>query len=103
MPRQVRKEIKYEYTFERHSRNYRVIVEIKIVKKDTFHPQGALYRFVLLEDKRRVICYDNHEKKGHHKHQNRKEILLDRNSDVFDILDSFIREIKEFENEKTQH
>jgi len=46
------------------------IVEIKILKveKTKSEPYGIKYSLVYIENNKRVIGYDNHEKKGDHKH-----------------------------------
>ena len=46
------------------------IVEIKILKveKTKSEPYGIKYSLVYIENSKRVIGYDNHEKKGDHKH-----------------------------------
>ena len=52
------------------------LMEIKIwkVKKDKFNPEGFHYSFVLIKNNERILGYDNHERKGHHKHIKNKEL-----------------------------
>ena len=46
------------------------VVEIKVweVKRDIHYPNGFKYSFVLIRKNKRVLGYDNYERKGHHKH-----------------------------------
>jgi hypothetical protein len=46
------------------------IIEMKVweLKKDAFYPLGYKYSFVLVKQKKRLLGYDNHERKGSHKH-----------------------------------
>jgi hypothetical protein len=51
------------------------LMEIRIwkVKKDKFNPEGFHYSLVLIKNNKRILGYDNHERKGHHKHVLDKE------------------------------
>ena len=95
--RRIKKEINWEYSFFSDiGKEYRVIIRIKCVKQDNYHPQGVKYPFVLLEDEKRILGYDNHERQGNHKHTRNKIEKIDL-SDVFDILNNFKKEVKEYE------
>ena len=52
------------------------IVEIKVLKveKTETEPYGIKYSLVYIENGKRVIGYDNYERKGDHKHYLGKEI-----------------------------
>ena len=51
------------------------LMEIRIwkVKKDKYNPEGFHYSLVLIRNNKRILGYDNHERKGHHKHVFDKE------------------------------
>lgn len=55
-------------------KNYLVEIKIYKVKKDQFHPEGFQYSLVLIKDGKRVLGYDNHERRGHHIHRGDIEI-----------------------------
>ena len=46
------------------------IIEKKIweVERDADYPEGIKYSLVFIHKNRRLVGYDNHERKGHHKH-----------------------------------
>ena len=54
------------------------IVEMKItqVKKDKYCPEGIKYSLVAIDRHtgKRVLCFDNHERKGHHMHILKREL-----------------------------
>ena len=52
------------------------LMEINIwkVKKDKNNPEGFHYLLVLIKNNKRILGYDNHERKGHHKHTHDKEM-----------------------------
>ena len=64
-----------ELVFEHKHKDRDYIVEIKIYKvnKDQFHPEGFHYSLVLIKDGKRLLGYDNHERKGHHTHRGKGE------------------------------
>jgi hypothetical protein len=53
------------------------LVEMKIIEvaKDEFHPEGIKYSLVAIDIRtgKRVLGFDNHERKGHHMHIMNKE------------------------------
>lgn len=51
------------------------LVELKIqkVRRETDYPEGIRYSLVLIRDGKRILGYDNYERKGHHKHLFGKE------------------------------
>ena len=65
-----------EPVFEHKHKYKNYIVEINIYKvlKDEFHPEGFQYSLVLVKDGKRILGYDNHERKGHHIHKGDREI-----------------------------
>lgn len=65
------------------------IVEIKIIKveKTETEPYGIKYSLVYIENGKRVVGYDNYEKKGDHKHYFEKEIKY-----KFESVDKLIRD-----------
>ena len=65
-----------ELIFEHKHRHKNYIVEIKIYKvpKDKWHPEGFHYSLVLIKDGKRILGYDNYERKGHHIHRYNKEL-----------------------------
>ena len=65
------------------------IVEIKILKveKTETEPYGIKYSLVYIENGKRVIGYDNYDRKGDHKHYFGKEIPY-----KFENVDKLIRD-----------
>jgi hypothetical protein len=45
-----------------------VALTVWSVKKDERFPDGFKYSFVFLFENKRILAYDNHEGKGHHRH-----------------------------------
>ena len=68
------------------------LMEIKIwkVKKDKHNPEGFHYSLVLIKNNKRILGYDNHEKKGHHKHIYDKELKYN-----FKTIDKLIKDFYE--------
>ena len=62
------------FEYKHKDKNY--IVEIKIYKvpKDRYHPEGFQYSLVVIKDGKRILGYDNHERKGHHIHKDGREL-----------------------------
>jgi hypothetical protein len=52
------------------------IVERKVweVCRNADYPEGIKYSVVFIHEGKRIVGYDNHEQKGHHKHIEDKEI-----------------------------
>ena len=70
-------------------------MEIKIYKvpKDNYHPEGYQYSLVLIKDGKRLIGYDNHERKGHHIHKGNREIKYEF-IDEWRLIEDFHEDVK---------
>ena len=55
---------------------------------------GLKYTFVLIKDNVRILGYDNHERKGHHKHAYNKESKYNFKG-VDKLLDDFHKDLEE--------
>jgi len=57
------------------------LVEMKILKveKSEYYPEGIKYSLVVVDRKtgKRILGFDNHERKGHHIHKLNREIKYD--------------------------
>lgn len=86
-----------ELIFEHKHGHKNYIVEIKIYKvlKDKWHPEGFHYSLVLIKDGKRVLGYDNHERKGHHVHRSGKEMPYEF-ADELKLMDDFYKDTKKF-------
>jgi hypothetical protein len=51
----------------------RVVIRVWVVPKDNHFPNGIKYSLAFLFNNKRVLGYDNHEGKGHHRHEREKE------------------------------
>ena len=51
----------------------RVLIRVWLVPKDKRFPSGIKYSLTFLFKGERVLAYDNHEGKGHHRHEREKE------------------------------
>ncbi len=73
------------------------IVEIKIMKveKTETEPYGIKYSLVYIENGKRVIGYDNYERKGDHKHYLGKEIPY-KLEDVDKLIRDFLDDIEKY-------
>ena len=65
-----------EPIFEHKHRYKNYIIDIKVYKvpKDKFHPEGFQYSLVLIKAGKRILGYDNHERRGHHIHKRGREL-----------------------------
>ena len=72
------------------------LIEIKIwkVKKDRYNPEGFHYSLVLIRNNKRILGYDNHERKGHHKHIHGKELPYNF-KDIGKLISDFYNDLKE--------
>ena len=72
------------------------LLEIGIwkVNKDKYNPEGFHYSLVLIKNNKRILGYDNHERKGHHKHTYDKELKYEFES-VEKLLKDFYEDLKE--------
>ena len=76
--------------------DYEHLMEIKIwkVKKDKYNPEGFHYSLVLIKNNKRILGYDNHERKGHHKHSYDKELPYNF-EDIDKLISDFYSDLKE--------
>ena len=76
--------------------DYEHLMEIKIwkVKKDKYNPEGFHYSLVLIKNNKRILGYDNHERKGHHKHVYNKELEYNF-EDINKLIQDFYKDLKE--------
>lgn len=83
-----------EPVFEHKHIHKDYIVEIKIYKvpKDEYHPEGFQYSLVLIKARKRILGYDNHERKGHHIHKGGREIPYEF-VDEWKLIEDFQRDI----------
>tara|TARA_Y100000310_G_C20692499_1_gene823256 strand:- start:863 stop:1147 length:285 start_codon:yes stop_codon:yes gene_type:complete len=65
-----------EPVFEHKHKEGKYTIEIKIYKvvKNESHPEGFQYSLVLIKEGKRILGYDNHERKGHHIHRGNREL-----------------------------
>ena len=84
-----------EPVFEHKHRDKNYIIDIKIYKvpKDKWHPEGFHYSLVLIRDGKRVLGYDNHERKGHHLHKGSKEMPYEF-VDEWKLIEDFYNNVK---------
>lgn len=52
----------------RFNEKAKIVITVWSVKKDERFPEGFKYSFVFIFENRRMLAYDNHEGKGHHRH-----------------------------------
>lgn len=71
------------------------IVEIKIwlVPKSEAKPHGVKFSIAYIKSGRRLICYDNAESKGYHRHYSEKEEPY-AFKDIWTLLNDFKRDVK---------
>ena len=54
------------------------LIDMKIIKvgKDKYYPEGIKYSLVVIDRKtgKRILGFDNHERKGHHMHRLKREL-----------------------------
>lgn len=72
------------------------LMEINIwkVRKDKHNPEGFHYSLVLIRNNKRILGYDNHERKGHHKHIYDKELKYNFEG-IDKLLKDFYNDLKE--------
>ncbi|RJO59909.1 hypothetical protein C4544_07440 [candidate division WS5 bacterium] len=75
-------------------------IEIKIWKVPVSEdkPFGVKYSLVFVRDGKRIICYDNAERKGDHKHIGDKELSY-KFTTVKKLFKDFYRDIEEVQDE----
>ncbi|MFH1053743.1 MAG: DUF6516 family protein [Candidatus Woesearchaeota archaeon] len=73
------------------------ITELRLIKvpKDQNHPEGIRYTLVLIDKKtgKRIIGFDNFERKGHHIHINNIEFPYEFRG-IFKLIQDFYKEVK---------
>ncbi len=84
-----------ELVFQHKHRHRNYIIDIKIYKvtKDEFHPEGFQYSLVLIKDGKRVLGYDNHERKGHHIHRGKIRLTY-KFMDEWKLISDFQEEVE---------
>ncbi len=84
-----------EPVFEHKHQEGVYIVDIKIYKvpKDKYHPEGFKYSLVLIKSGKRILGYDNHERRGHHVHRGKRELPY-KFIDEWKLLGDFQRDIE---------
>lgn len=77
------------------------IVEARILRvpPDSAHPEGRRYALVYIHQNKRVIGYDNFERKGHHKHIEGKELPY-QFENVEKLLQDFNEDIRKWKSKK---
>ena len=70
------------------------IIEMKIwqVEPDSNRPQGLKYSLAYIEKGKRVIGYDNAERKGDHRHYGQKVAGYEFNN-VDKLMDDFLKDV----------
>lgn len=67
--------------FEHRHIDSNYLIEMRIIKveKDKYYPDGIKYSLVAIDRRtgKRVLGFDNHERKGHHMHRLGKEFRYD--------------------------
>jgi len=83
------------YIFEHKEIDENYLIEMKIVKveKDEYNPEGIKYSLVVIErkTKKRLLGFDNHEKKGHHMHKLGRELKY-HFIDEWKLIEDFMNE-----------
>jgi len=77
------------------------IVEMRIISvpQSIFHPEGVRYALVYIRKGHRVVGYDNHEHKGHHKHTLGKEAVYGF-KDIDLLIEDFRKDVKIYVGEE---
>ena len=84
-----------EPVFE-HKHKYKdYIVDIKVyrVPKDKYFPEGFKYSLVLIKAGKRILGYDNHERRGHHIHRGNRELPYEF-VDEWKLIGDFQKEVE---------
>jgi hypothetical protein len=73
--------------------NYVIEMTIIRVKKDADYPEGIKYSLVIIDRTtgKRVLGFDNHERRGHHIHKGKKEIKYSF-VDEWTLIEDFTKE-----------
>lgn len=76
------------------------IIEIKVwrVEKSSDKPHGFKYSLVFVREGKRIIGYDNAERKGDHRHYKDKEYQYTF-TDIDELIKDFFSEVRRFRNE----
>ncbi|MBI2129127.1 hypothetical protein HYU07_02715 [Candidatus Woesearchaeota archaeon] len=81
------------FSHKHRDKNYIVEIDIYKVEKDEFHPEGFQYSLALIKDGKRVLGYDNHERKGHHIHRGNMELPYEF-VDEWKLVEDFQKDIE---------
>ncbi|MFN3480522.1 MAG: DUF6516 family protein [Thermodesulfovibrionales bacterium] len=76
------------------------IIEIKVwrIEKDSDRPHGFKYSLAFVRDGKRVVGYDNAERKGDHKHYRGKEYRYTFR-DIDTLIEDFFNDVRRFKDE----
>tara|TARA_Y100000310_G_scaffold294612_1_gene325231 strand:- start:93 stop:377 length:285 start_codon:yes stop_codon:yes gene_type:complete len=84
-----------EPIFEHKQFDNGYLIEMKIirVKKDEYYPEGVKYSLVVINrrTRRRLLGFDNHERKGHHWHRLNREFKYEF-EDEWKLIEDFYKE-----------
>ena len=84
-----------EPIFQHKEIDGKYLIEMKIikVKKDKDNPEGVKYSLVAIErkTKKRVLGFDNYERKGHHMHKSGRETKY-KFIDEWQLIEDFMKE-----------
>lgn len=92
-----------EHIFDYKQIDNGYIIEMKITKveKDEHYPEGIKYSLVIIDrkTKKRILGFDNHERKGHHIHKLDREIKYDF-IDEWKLVGDFMKEYEDIKGGK---
>ena len=83
--------VRRPFYHEKKKLDDRHLIELELwqVPKNAATPEGVKYSLVLVRDGIRVVGYDNHERKGHHKHLFGKELPY-----TFTTVEALVKEFR---------
>ena len=64
------------FEYKQVDNGYLIDIKIRTVEKDKDYPEGIKYSLVVIDRKtsKRILGFDNHERKGHHMHKLNREL-----------------------------
>ena len=89
------------YESRHEEKGYLIERRVYKVPKDRWHPEGYKYSLVLIKDEKRILGYDNHERKGHHIHIKNKEMkynFIDENN----LMKDFEKDVQNIIGDKDE-
>lgn len=82
------------------------IVEMRIikVKQDKYYPEGVRYSLVVIDrkTKKRILGFDNHERKGHHMHKFSRELSYEFKNE-WELIEDFMKEYENIKRRKNEN